>query len=88
MTTIYIQNLKCHGCAHTITKGIQTIEGVTEIKVAVDDSSISFKATNPELRAQVKTKLAKMGYPEKDTKNTTLQKAKSYVSCAIGRINE
>ena len=88
MTTISIQNLKCHGCANTITKGIQSIQGVTEVKVHVEDSIVSFESANSENISQVLTKLSKMGYPEQDASNTTIHKAKSYVSCAIGKLNE
>ena len=88
MTTIFIQNLKCHGCANTILKGLQSIQGVSEVNVNVDDSNVSFESANPEIINQVKAKLSKMGYPEQDATNTTIHKAKSYVSCAIGKLNE
>ncbi len=87
MTTLFIQNLKCHGCANTITKGLNSIQGITDIKLDVDESTVTFKASDSEMITQVKTKLSKMGYPEQDATNTTLHKAKSYVSCAIGKIN-
>jgi len=88
MTTIKIQNLKCHGCANTITKGLQSIEGISEVQIHIEDSTISFAADDETRINQVKKKLLKMGYPEEEAKNTTIHKAKSYVSCAIGRINE
>jgi len=88
MTTIFIQNLKCNGCANTITKGIQSIQGITEVRVQVEDSIVSFESVNSESISQVITKLSKMGYPEQDASNTTIHKAKSYVSCAIGKLNE
>ena len=88
MTTIKIQNLKCHGCANTITKGLQSIEGISEVNILVEESAVNFEMTDEKLIEQVKEKLLKMGYPEEEAKNTTIHKAKSYVSCAIGRINE
>jgi copper chaperone len=88
MITIKIQNLKCHGCANTITKGLQTIEGVTEVKIEVNQSKVSFNSLNDMVTESVKLKLLKMGYPEVDTDNSTIHKAKSYISCAIGRIND
>lgn len=88
MTTIEIQNLKCHGCANTITKAINKIEGITDFSIDVDESKISFDSNDSELIKKVKTKLSKLGYPEVDASNSTIQKAKSYVSCAIGRIGD
>jgi copper chaperone CopZ len=88
MTTIEIQNLKCHGCANTITKAITKIKGISDFSIDVPESKISFNTEDATLIDKVKTKLAKLGYPEADASNSTIQKAKSYVSCAIGRIND
>jgi copper chaperone len=35
-TIVYIQNLKCGGCASTITKNIAAIEQVSNVIVTVD----------------------------------------------------
>ncbi len=88
MTTIQVQNLKCHGCANTITKAVQKINGVSDLTVDVEKSTISFSGDTTEIVETVKSKLSNLGYPEVDENNTTFQKAKSYVSCAIGRIND
>lgn len=88
MTTIQIQNLKCHGCANTITKAINKIEGIIDFSIDVDESKISFNSNDSELIKKVKSKLSNLGYPEVDENNSTFQKAKSYVSCAIGRIGD
>ncbi len=45
---------------------------------------------NPEWRGQVATLMAKMGYPEVgsvDGMRAAAAKAKSFVSCAIGRVD-
>ena len=41
-TTLYIQNLKCGGCANTITKNVSSIDAVTEVSVNVEENSVSF----------------------------------------------
>ncbi len=41
-TTIHIQNLKCGGCANTITKGISSIEAIQNVSVNVDESTVTF----------------------------------------------
>jgi len=88
MTTLEIQNLKCHGCANTITKAIQKIKGITDLSIDVEKSTISFSSLDLAIVETVKTRLSKLGYPEVDADNSTFQKAKSYVSCAIGRLND
>ncbi len=86
MTVIEILNLKCGGCANTIKKGISTIEGVNEITVDLNTSEVSIDSTNESVIQLVKEKLSSMGYPEAGEANTMLHKAKSFVSCATGRM--
>ncbi|HLO74607.1 MAG TPA: heavy-metal-associated domain-containing protein [Flavobacterium sp.] len=86
-TTIYIQNLKCGGCANTITKNITSIENVTNVSVNVEESSVTFIYESLEKLVEVKDKLKSLGYPEDGEANTLGSKAKSYVSCAIGKMS-
>jgi len=44
MTTLTVQNLKCGGCANPITKAVQGIDGVTDVSVDKDLSTVSFNA--------------------------------------------
>lgn len=83
---IYIENLKCGGCAATIIKGLNNISGVENTEIDVEKSLVSFTAETTVLE-QVKQKLSKLGYPEIGDKNTVLHKAKSFVSCATGRMS-
>ncbi len=84
-TTLQIENLKCGGCAATIKKGILAIDGVENVDVNLEESSVSITSTKNNLQ-EVKIKLSKLGYPEIGDKNTVLHKAKSFVSCAVGKI--
>jgi len=88
MTTLTVQNLKCGGCANTITKAIQGIDGVTDVSVDKDLSTVTFKTESDAIIDQVKTKLAHLGYPEEHADNTILHKAVSFISCATGRLTE
>ncbi|WP_298781103.1 heavy-metal-associated domain-containing protein [uncultured Polaribacter sp.] len=83
---IQIENLKCGGCAATIKKGISTIIGVKEVTIDVNNSLVSITSENDNLDA-VRVKLSKLGYPEVGDKNTIVHKAKSFVSCAVGKID-
>ncbi len=86
--TIRIQNLKCGGCANTITNKVSAIEGITHVEVTVDTSTVAVKYTSDEQLNLVKEKLSNIGYPTVDEKNPLHKKAQSYVSCAIGKINQ
>ncbi|WP_299015977.1 heavy-metal-associated domain-containing protein [uncultured Polaribacter sp.] len=85
-TAIQIENLKCGGCAATIKKEILTIENVKEVSVNVDKSLVIITQENADLGV-IKEKLSKLGYPEVGHKNTIVHKAKSFVSCAIGKMD-
>jgi copper chaperone len=85
--TLYIQNLKCGGCANTITKNVSSIDAVTEVFVNVEKSAVSFDYPSDEKLIEVKEKLKTLGYPEDGEANSLGSKAKSYVSCAIGKMS-
>lgn len=88
MTTIEILNLKCGGCANTIKKGILSVDGISEVEVDLETSKVSINSENESVLQAVKVKLSKMGYPEAGDANTLMHKAKSFVSCATGRMSE
>ena len=81
---ITVENLKCGGCAATIKNGITSIDFVRNVEVDVENSVIEIESEKDVLK-DIKEKLSKMGYPELGDKNTLAHKAKSYVSCAVGR---
>lgn len=86
-TKIFIQNLKCNGCASTITKKLSHLEYITDIKVAIEESSVTFNyKDNLDLEAVIET-LKDNGYPVEGDENTLGIKAKSFVSCAIGKMS-
>ena len=85
--TLYIQNLKCGGCANTITKNIASLDAITDVSVNVEESSVSFVYPTEEKLIEVKEKLKTLGYPEDGEANNLGSKAKSYVSCAIGKMS-
>lgn len=87
MRTINILNLKCNGCANTIKKGLLSVEGVSEVEVTLENSEIKINKVSEEIFTSVKEKLLKMGYPEVGDANTVLHKAKSFVSCATGKMS-
>ncbi len=85
-TTIQIENLKCGGCAATIKKGILGIDSVSDVEVNVETSEVKV-SHGDNIVDRIKEKLSKLGYPETGDKNTVLHKAKSFVSCAVGRLD-
>lgn len=85
-TTIEILNLKCGGCANSIKKGLLTIKGIHEVSVDIENSLVTVNVVNDSMLNLVKDKLSGMGYPEVGDANNLFRKAKSFVSCASGRM--
>lgn len=86
-TIVHIQNLKCGGCVNTISKRLNTLDDVSEVTVEVEDNSVTFEYTETHTLDVVKRALAEIGYPEDGDANTLTTKAKSFVSCAFGKIS-
>ena len=88
MTTekIIIANLKCSGCATTIKKELEKLEGVNDVIVDPETDSVDLSYENIE-RDVIIQKLHSLGYPEATEKNGLLLQLKSYASCMIGKIN-
>ncbi len=81
---IEVENIKCGGCMNSIKNALTKTEGVSEVSIDKETETIEVESTTE--REKLVKILSDLGYPEKGH-NTLLKKAKSYVSCAIGKIN-
>lgn len=86
--TIIVQNLKCDGCARTITNKLSEMGNISEVDVITESSSVTFTYVAAEDTLRVKDKLKELGYPSVDSKNSLTTKAKSFVSCATGKMSK
>lgn len=90
-TTIKVVNIKCGGCANSIHKSLASLTGVFGVSVNLESGEITVDHTDEVSRQQLAAKLHAMGYPEEGTvKGFEALKAgaKSFVSCAIGRMDK
>lgn len=85
-TTLYIQNLKCGGCAHTVITKISAIENIENVNVNLDADRVSFDYNSESDLQNAIKKLLSLGYPVVGEANPLTAKAKSFVSCAVGRM--
>ncbi len=86
---IHVDNIKCGGCEKSIVKGLATIEGLSDVVIDREQHSVSVTA-DPSLRVALVAKLKSMGYPEHGSVSgldAGLANAKSFVSCAIGKVS-
>lgn len=86
--TLKIQNLKCGGCANTIITQLSKLDGISEVDVNNETDEVYFN-TNSEVEiASVISKLSALGYPIVGDANSLPKKAKSLVSCAVGKMSK
>lgn len=83
-----VQNLKCGGCANSITKKLTTIPEVHHVEVNSETSSVQVDTTDINIESTLKETLLNLGYPVEGDKNAFSSKAKSFVSCATGRMSK
>lgn len=86
--TLKIQNLKCGGCAHTITNKLSALNGIEQVTINHEDSMVTFKHANNHALLNAEKILIQIGYPVTGNKNSLATKAKSFVSCALGRVHK
>jgi len=86
---IEVENIKCSGCANTIQSKLKKIDAVTQVSVDVELGQVTVEAAD-DSREQLVETLLHSGYPEKGTAEglkAAKAKARSFVSCAIGKIS-
>ena len=85
---ISVENIKCGGCASTISTKLVEIEGIEIVDVDIEQGIVKVQSAEG-MREQLVATLLKLGYPESGTTEgmaAAKAKAKSFVSCAVGRI--
>lgn len=85
---IEVENIKCGGCASSISSKMKSLPGITDVLVDIEAGKVSLQGELSR-RDDYANTLASMGYPEVGTLEglqSAGAKAKSFVSCAIGRV--
>jgi len=86
---ISVENIKCGGCANTITTKLTQLANVTACDVDVENGVLTIEGDDSH-KVEVTTLLLKLGYPECGTAEglkAAKAKAKSFVSCAVGKMS-
>jgi copper chaperone len=89
MTQVFeVENIKCGGCTRSIQQRLAQIEGV--LTATADNQSglvtVTFEPALVSSTTLVDT-LSSMGYPLIG-QNSLNRKARSFVSCAVGRLTD
>ena len=88
--TFEVENVKCGGCANTLKKVLMDDYGEVEVNLDKTPREITIDISDDKMEV-LKLKLRSIGYPLVSDDLSTFQsintKAKSFVSCAIGKMN-
>ena len=88
--TYEVLNVKCGGCASTLIKSLKEEFGDVEVNLDVNPRQITLDIEDSK-KEDLKLKLRSLGYPLSNDELSGFQKAtttaKSFVSCAIGKMN-
>ena len=87
---ITVDNIKCGGCAGSITKKLTAVFGTDKINVDIEQGTINIDLDDSKKNELIGV-LLDLGYPETDSVHgfdSAKAKAKSFVSCAIGTMNK
>ncbi len=88
-TRIEVENIRCGGCVNTISKKLMENEQIHAVDVDIEHQVVTLHSTEVVRDAAVQT-LFGLGYPERGSVEglaSLKEKARSVVSCAIGRID-
>lgn len=88
--TFEILNVKCGGCANTLKKSLAEEFGEVEVDLEVEPRKITLEIQESQIE-KLKLKLRSLGYPlvtdELNAVQSFTTNVKSFVSCAIGKID-
>ena len=88
--TFEVINVKCGGCANTLKTSLLEEFGEIEVNLEVEPRQITLDVEESDIPS-LRTKLKKLGYPMSDEDLSTIEEfsttAKSFVSCAVGKMN-
>ena len=92
LKTVEVCNIRCEGCANTISKALES-KGFTSISIdfSCEPRKVTLDIKDEASLAQFRAILRKLGYPFSDEEigfsDLATLKAKSFVSCAVGKFS-
>lgn len=85
-------NIKCSGCANTVKESLKSEFGEVDVDLTQEPRVVTLEIKDEEAELHFRKKMKSLGYPMEDEEMGAFTKgslkAKSFVSCAIGKINE
>ncbi|RLA73759.1 MAG: heavy metal transporter [Epsilonproteobacteria bacterium] len=90
LQTFQVENIKCSGCANTVKTKLKEQFDVIEVDLEKTPREITLDIEDKDIDT-LKLRMKSLGYPfcseTLNTIDTFSTKAKSFVSCAIGKMD-
>jgi copper chaperone CopZ len=87
-----VLNIKCGGCANTVKKNLSSRFEDVDVNLEVMPRIVTVDIKNDEDEKFLVETLKSLGYPLADEETSSMEKvglkAKSFVSCAIGKMTQ
>ena len=84
-------NIKCGGCAKTVQEALRDDFGEVDVDLEQDPRVVSLEIKDDEAEKLFRKKMRSLGYPMDNEElgkfSATGLKAKSFVSCAVGKMS-
>ncbi len=87
---IMVENIKCGGCVSTITKKLNAKFNTNSVKINIEQGVVNIDIEDSK-RNEITKALLNLGYPETNSIHgfsSAKAKAKSFISCAIGKMDK
>ncbi|MEE9303401.1 MAG: heavy-metal-associated domain-containing protein [Thiotrichaceae bacterium] len=87
---IEVENIRCGGCASTISKKLLENAAIQSVDVQIEDQIVVVETTDEAAKQSAIDILLSLSYPEKGSVEGIAAlkgKAKSVVSCAVGKMS-
>ncbi|MFW5498292.1 MULTISPECIES: heavy-metal-associated domain-containing protein [unclassified Maridesulfovibrio] len=68
MKKVEIKGMSCMHCVGSVEKALSAIEGVTDVKVSLEDACATYEEATPVDEAKVKETITKIGFEAGEVK--------------------
>lgn len=87
-----VLNIKCGGCSNTIKESLKDEFGEVDVDLTQEPRVVTLEIKNEDAELIFRKKMRSLGYPMEDEDLGAFAKgglkAKSFISCAIGKMNQ
>lgn len=62
MTTIHVKGMSCNHCSQAVSKALEALPGISDVRVNLDSGEVSFKESSPVSMDEVRQAIDRIGF--------------------------